>query len=703
MKKTAFLFCILILLIFSLNGEAISQARELPIPPPKTVLRDNIINALINEVSGELPFNHIMETGGYNRDRKKEEYEGMYWETEYFLGKTKEYGFTDAHVEYFEPFAIPMMGGGQQWDAELGELWLVEPELRLIICHRDVPFALSEGSKSADLTSELVYVGKGNRDSYYEGKDVQGKIIFVDGSPGIAQIGFTKYGAAGAIGFSPPREYSHADQIPQSRINVTSKAQYAESAFAFQLPFSMGMEMKQKLERGQKLVVRAKVKTTEYKTDQEVTTAIIPGDGSTDEEVVFTAHIFEGVTKQGAADNKSGGAAILEAGRTLIKLINEGKIPQPKRTIRFLWIPEITGTIQYLQRYPEEAKKMIATINMDMVGEHQTRNMSNLRMHRSLYSCISYLSDINEDLFHYVGETNREIAANRGIAQYTNPILAPSGSKEQFFYHIEKNYSASDHIVFMMPSYKIPAVIYNNWPDLVYHTSEDRPYACDPTQLKRASFLGAAVAYTIASAGPDEVPRLLALLKNKSLERISNEVRRAVLMIEESSRKDILQNYKNALVVVNCSYETEKQNLNSLRTFAGNDAVAGNLIDEGISSMFATKEAHLNTIKNYYETYCRKFGITAVKPEMTEEEKAAQKMIPEMMPQENALAPLMTIFMARGKISGDAAIECLNYVDGKRSVLDIRNLVCTEFTFNPVQDYIEHFQRLERSKTIKLK
>jgi len=704
MKKSAFLLCLLFLFCLSLNEDVLCQRGGLAIPAPKTVLSEKLMNTLINEISGELPFNNIMETGGYNRDRKKEEYEGLYWETEYFLSKAKEYGFTDAHVEHFEPFAIPMMGGSKQWDAEVGELWLVEPEERLIINQRDIPFALAGGSKTADVTSELVYVGKGTKDSDYEGKEVEGKIIFVDGSPNSGvRLGVGKYGAVGVVGFSNPREYTHADQIPQARIMAPRNAEAADNLFAFQLSFRLGMELKGKLERGQKLVVRAKVKTTEYETDEEVTTAIIPGDGSTDQEVVFVAHIFEGVTKQGAADNKSGGATIMEVGRTLIKLIEEGKIARPKRTMRFLWVPEITGTFQYLQKYPGEAKKMIATINMDMVGEHQTRNMSNLRMHRSLYSHTNFLSDINEDFFYYVGETNREIAANRGATKYTNPIIAPSGSREQFYYGIEKNYSASDHIVFMTPTFKIPAIIYNNWPDLVYHTSEDRPYACDPTQLKRAAFLGAATGYAIANATADDVPRLMAMLKGKSLERIGREVKRAVYMVEMSTGENVAGNYKDAQTVINCTYDTEKQNLNSLKTFAGDDGSAHDFIKAGISSLNSTKESHMKLLKSFYELQCKKLGVPAAKPELTEDEVTAQKMVPEMVPSEGGLMSIFMAMMERGKISGDAAIECLNYVDGKRSLLDIRNLVCTEFTFLPVKDYISHFNRLEKSKNIKFK
>ena len=78
--------------------------------------------------------------------------------------------------------------------------------------------------------------------------------------------------------------------------------------------------------------------------------AEIPGDGSTTQEVAIGGHLYEGVIKQGANDDNSGCALTLEIGRAYIKLIKEGKLPRPKRTINFQWVPEISGTNALAQR-----------------------------------------------------------------------------------------------------------------------------------------------------------------------------------------------------------------------------------------------------------------------------------------------------------------------------------------------------------------
>ena len=63
----------------------------------------------------------------------------------------------------------------------------------------------------------------------------------------------------------------------------------------------------------------------------------IAGDGSTQQRVAISGHIYEGLIKQGANDDNSGCALTLEIGRAYIKLIKEGKLPRPKRTINFQW------------------------------------------------------------------------------------------------------------------------------------------------------------------------------------------------------------------------------------------------------------------------------------------------------------------------------------------------------------------------------
>src|SRR5260370_10396757 len=134
------------------------------------------------------------------------------------------------------------------------------------------------------------------------------------------------------------------------------------------LSFKTAREFKERLARGEKIRLDAVVKAGQHAGNYEVVTATISGADAKlkDEEIVFSCHLDH--QRPGANDNASGCATILEVARTLQKLIAEGKLARPVRTIRFVFPPEIEGTMALLNGKPEVAKRIKATIHMDMVG-----------------------------------------------------------------------------------------------------------------------------------------------------------------------------------------------------------------------------------------------------------------------------------------------------------------------------------------------
>ena len=126
-------------------------------PNPKTLVPQSKIQSIVDEVSGTLAFQHIMDLAGYEHDRLPEEYKTVYREAAFIEKMAKQYGLEDVHIERF-PQAT------KTWDGEVGELWMMEPERRLVLSYRDIAASLATGSKSGDVTAELIYVGRGDRE-----------------------------------------------------------------------------------------------------------------------------------------------------------------------------------------------------------------------------------------------------------------------------------------------------------------------------------------------------------------------------------------------------------------------------------------------------------------------------------------------------------------------------------------------------------
>ena len=660
-------------LILVMSGLAPIGAQDtparVPLSPP------DLLRAIVNEASGELALQNEIVLTGVNRNRKPEEYQKGYFEAAFILDKLREYGIDESYI-----VDLPV-DGKTTWDAESAELWIVEPDLRKIADLKEVPACLCSGSSTTDTTAELVYVGPGNREDFYKDKKVEGKILLVNGYlDGARRLGVEKYGAAGLIGWSSSHPEYDRDQVGWSGIRSGEKD---KPTFGFMVSERQGQDLRDALERGQKIVVRAVVKTEQvpnYK--DQMTVGLIKGTEFPDEELVFTAHLFEGWAKQGANDNASGCTAILETARVLKKLTSEGKIPPLKRSVRFLFVPEISGTEAYLEINPDIKKKIFADINLDMVGEGLIKNLSYFRLNQTPWSLPTYLNDVMASFVQWMGDSQRD-------AQESNwrsgGILAPTGSRDPFYNLVERYSGGSDHDVFVDGNVRIPAVSINVWPDQWYHTSGDTSDKSDPTQFKRVVTISAAAASLLGSAGPAEVERMMAEISGRQGGRVGDDKARAERMLLDADAKTVHKAVREARVVVNQGFLREKEALASVRFFIRKDGDLENLLLGRLAGLDAVRAAYIKEVEGLYASRCRSLNVKAENAAPTKDEIRLGGLVPVRTPkmgrdearrlreelQKLKYQPPMAIMMAQ--------MELRNFIDGKRSILDIRDAASAEY------------------------
>jgi hypothetical protein len=664
---------------------------------PRTLTPSPTLNAIAARVSGAQARNHVLEMCPYERNRPAEEYTSQtYREAAYAEKTAKEYGFSDVHIERF-----PL--GSKQWDGEMAELWVTEPgPPRLISRYRDIATTLATGSHSGDVTAELIYVGRGDTEADYAGKNVSGKIVLVSGPVGAAHnLAVGRFGAEGVLSFynATGKPLDRPDQMGWSGIGGRGGAPTGRQTWGFILSERMGLDLLSMLEKHQTVKMHAMVKAAEYDAPMNVVVATIPGDGSTNEEFQFTAHLFEGIAKQGANDNCGGPATQLEAGRAWIEMIKDGTLPKPKRTVRFLWVPEISGTTAYLRAHPELGQHVVASISTDMVGANQTINHNSLHLNQTMYSIPSIINDVSRQFFEYVGETNREKLHNRSVAYaFQNPIIDPSGTRDPFHYNIEKFYGASDHQVHLDWNPRIPAVQFGNWPDAVYHSSDDSPANQDPTQMKRAAFLMIAVANIFATAGPAEAVAVANTAMQYANSRAATDLGDALNLISASTSATINDSYKEALNQVRMAYVRERADIRSAGSLAFGDKSALSDI-AALEQTFAAVEAvDVQRVQQAYAAKAKRLGVTvALTPALTSSEQGASKLVPTRKEQAAGgrgagggggggganPAPALTGYYTQ---------EARNFADGVRSILDIRNAISAEFGPVKVDDVVRFFR-----------
>ncbi len=586
-----------------------------------TLLPPDVMDEIIGETSGETAWNTIMETGGYNRDRLPEEWAGTFYETEYIYDRLVSYGLAGAEIARFP--------GGEAWDGIKGELWEVAPLRQKLSSFQDMRAMLASGSNNADVTAELVWVGHGTADEL-DRAGVAGKIVVTEGSMnGVHQLACIERGALGVVVISNGRPHFDPLQIPWRGVGSRRGGNPAANKFGFYIPPREAAVLKRRLMAGQEITVHAEVESTRQSYDYEDPVAYIQGTDPDAGEVILSAHLFEGYTKQGANDNKSGSAGILEVARTLHTLIEEGRIPRPKRTIRFLWGPEYSGTGPWVRANKDIMERTLANINMDMVGEWLSLNKGYMTLVRTSYGHPHFVNDVMENAFRFVGESNHERIQNRsGFNKVPRRIVAPTGAEEPFMYSIETHYGASDHMVFNDWSVGVPGIMMIAWPDQWYHTSGDRIDKSDPTQMKRIAIIGAAGAYTIASADDDMAIRLAGEVASNGTRRLGHQFMMGLERLNGATADNLLEQYQWAMAHVEASVINEKATLQTVLQLAEDAGRVGEYVQETSEMIDQLGEGHLSVLEAHMGAVAARLNTQPIRIRETDLERRASRSVP---------------------------------------------------------------------------
>jgi hypothetical protein len=653
------------------------------------------MTAIINEVSGDRAMNHLLELVPYQRIRPPSEYSGHFRESQVVKKFAEEYGFTNVTIEEFGP-------GGTAWQPTQGELWMTTPKNVKLFDIHDIALALASLNANGDMSGELVDVGPG-RAQDFEGKDVRGKFVLTSGPTGAAYALATERGAIGALGISaigPERATNFPNQIVSSSVNAKP------NTVAWHVTPEVRNNLASLLLRGEKINIRSIVKSAEVPNRMEYIRAEIPGDGSTEQEVAISAHVYEGVIKQGANDDNSGVALTLEIGRAYIKLIKEGKLPAPKRTINFLWVPEISGTNAYLNKYADKKKNIIGTLNFDMEGIRLSASRSFWVLQRTPDTFPSYLNDVAQSMMEYVADISRErVRFRRSLSGYapTQPVEAIHGSKDAFYIKIDKHYGSSDHVTYMQ--HGIPAVMFITWPDMWYHSSEDTPDKQDATQYKRAASVGLGSLAVISNGTDQMAARVVNDNLGRGLARMGESHTKGLgYLADASDASKLTVAYKEARNAIQHQAQIEKAVVRSASVL-WTDVAEGRKRTSSFEPLIDQRaNALLNEVKAAYQLQAMQRSVRAAEPTVSAAEREAANIVVTAIPQapRQPGAPRPAAGPAGPSLPDEFNAELSLLQPRGLTALQIRDFLSGEFTPLPIEDVMAVLRAREAAGQIKL-
>ena len=611
---------------------------------------------LLDEIAGENALRHV-EFLAANRDRQPQEYADRFLETTYLSDRVREFGL-EPTVDFFPD--------GEMWDAEVGDLWMVAPERKRLASLAMIPAALARGSASADVEAEVVYVGA-VRPQDFEGKNLAGKIAL--GNATVTQVfdqAVNQRGAAGALGTGSAGVTANSPGYSLDQIGWQTVSAKPGGGFGFVLTLRQFTELRDLLERGAKVVLKAQVQTRMHPYKMNVTSTSIPGSDAAAGELLFVAHVFETVATPGANDNSTGVATVLEIARTLAKLTREGRLPKPRRTIRFLWVPEISGSRAFMFKHPELEDRLLAVLNFDMTGPDLEKTDTYLRMKMSPDSAPHYMNDLIANLLQFVDQTD---------------IRTPQGNNAPFNYRLVPYIAASDHAVFLAAG--IPAMQFNHWPDNFYHSSEDRAAMADPTELKRVAFLGAAAFMYLAHAGAAEA-RDLAWESSANGEKWIVEVARQSSRLLDVDATRLHERYQAAQNKITWASHRARGGVEAIAELSTDGAVAGD-IKRVVAGLEAVRDLQARKLDALYRDKCQALGIKPAPVQRSAVEQEYARQVPRnryklFTEDSRKRSGDINKFMADGpRLPGLAGSEASAFIDGKRSILDIYDAVRAEY------------------------
>jgi hypothetical protein len=529
------------------------------------------------------------------------------------------------------------------WDVSHARLDVVAPEKFSLCDYQATPACLGMWSGSSPASDvELVDIATTPWSA------VKGKLVLTHENSANLKAQLVQHGALGAVnGFTESPGLGNDRQW----INAWGDAGWGflKSSTPL-LSFSIAPNQVRQLQRllaAGKVTVRPDVATRFYEGAYPWVTGLIPG--TTSEEVLVLAHTSE----QGAQDNATGVSASIEALSTLQRLIAAGSLAKPQRGIRILLMPEMYGSLHYIQTHAERMKRTVASITVDTPAASYDLAGTEYTVYRSAHAGKSWAD-----------------ALMPRIAQAVLPRKRP--------WHITEHATGTDAYL-SEPTVGVPNVwIYSGTGVVTHHNSADKPATVDSRSMRDLIALVAGYLYSTATANSKDVP----WLANITLDAAIDDMRMAASSGLDAVAAGDPQAASFALSRVDYFADRNQAALHSLAR---------------IGAQEGTLAPMLNRVQQFRDLQAGRLRDLGVKPYVRASEKS------EGVVRRKRIGTLPLDDLATDKREGfpsgawDKMVTvALYWCDGKRTVSEVAYLTEMEMGRPLSFDFAGYFRFLER-------
>jgi hypothetical protein len=422
----------------------------------------------IHAIDRHFTFSHFQESARYSADRLREA----------GLGKVQIMQAPADGESLFGDWRMPMA-----WEVEAAtfDLLFANGAWQRLVDRARTPQCLAMWSGPTPpegVEAEIVLIENPLDRGSYDPAAARGKIVFTGAHPHQTKKLLADLGAVGVLS-----DYLHAPaNLPHATAWVNSFSDDPGGwgflkgdtpAWCFLISPNQG-EMVRALVGAHghtRLRGRALVRSRLEAGTVPAITGVIPG--TTKEEVVLIGHQFE----VGAIDNAAGVAIMIEAVRALQRLVSEGKLPAPKRSIRALFVSECYSNLYFWEK-TRLHRRTVAGLCLDSPAGAPALAVRPLEIHANPHSQMSYTDALAVHLTEQVMTADPLYAWRETPFGMTDNLIADT-------------------------SIGIPCPWLGGH-SRTWHTSADTPELLPVAVMGLVAQITAAYAYLVATAGASE-------------------------------------------------------------------------------------------------------------------------------------------------------------------------------------------------------
>ena len=211
----------------------------------------------------------------------------------------------------------------------------------------------------------------------------------------------------------------------------------------------------------------------------------------------------------------------------------------------------------------------------------------------------------------------------------------------------------------------------------------------DATGYDRVSFIVAATAYYLATLPNPGAEALLSHLTVGAHARLAEDGRRAIAQMGPQQRAG-----GDVLVLLGQAIEREQRRMRSFERFMPEP------IDPMLRSRIADMERGITSVWTSLGITSSPFVPAA---ERLRGRSGEDRRVPARTPSSPPTSVEPPAALAKHPHAAEVTYELNNFIDGKRSISDIRDAVAAEFGLVPLPAVVDHFERLAKAGAVSLR